>query len=265
MKMRSATLIYFSPTGATKRIASTLASSLGMTTVDVMDMTSPGMRERHSVVRTDMVIIGAPVYEEYIPAFFLDCLKNIEFNKQPTIAFCTYGNIGYGMSLKRLYRELSGLGLSVITVGAFIGEHSFSTDELPLAQGRPDSEDLETAEKMAALFLKRLAGTTEPLAEQRVPGRLPLMARLLPENSAKSFTRTPMVSSTCTHCGVCITKCPMRAIDVNFLIDESNCVRCFSCVKFCEFGARKIEFKKKVIVRNFLKLQSRLRRKSFVL
>lgn len=56
-----------------------------------------------------------------------------------------YGNRDYEDALLELRDTVASLGFTPLSAGAFIGEHSYSTAEMPVAAGRPDATDLQTA------------------------------------------------------------------------------------------------------------------------
>ena len=262
---QSLSLLYFSPTGTTKIIADTMVQKLGVPHVEEINLTDPRVRSGDILVASDLVVFGAPVYEEYLPEVVIDCLRKIQFQGQPVLAFAVYGNIGYGLSLKQIHGELTKKGLSPIALGAFIGEHSFSSQETPLAKGRPDENDKEDAKKLAELFVSRLLTKSPPLAPDEIPGKLPLMARILPKGSAKLFTKPPVINSSCTNCRRCILKCPMGAIDESLFIDEEKCLRCFACVRICGKKAREIKYRKRILVTTMLNMKNRVKKESLLL
>ncbi|MGB7603875.1 MAG: 4Fe-4S binding protein, partial [Lutisporaceae bacterium] len=93
-------------------------------------------------------------------------------------------------------------------------------------------------------------------------GKLPLMTKVLPENSARMFTEIPFKDmSLCNDCGVCVKLCPVSAINKETLeIDNNQCLRCFCCVKRCPNKARKIVYKRKFLVSRVLTIKSRGRK-----
>ena len=68
--IRSAAVIYFSPTGTTKKYAHRLCASLGITDVDVIDLTRPSARlgkyriDKEFVVITSYSIHYTKLYDE---------------------------------------------------------------------------------------------------------------------------------------------------------------------------------------------------------
>jgi ferredoxin len=265
MNNKSVTVIFFSPTGTTKRVATKIAESLDVGSIEYIDLTKPENRQAEYSVSTDYVIVGVPVYEEYIPDFVEKALSNFSFSGQAAIAVSVYGKVGFGLSLKQLYSILTDKGLSVGGMGAFIGEHSFATDSNPLAMGRPDSREFDEAEKLAQSFMRRCEQKDFIESADLVPGKLPLMSRLMPSNSAKIFTKMPEINQNCNGCKLCIKKCPMGAIDSNLQINDDLCIRCFACVKSCKFDGREIKLKKKILVKPMFAMNNLKDKKKFII
>ncbi|OBR95503.1 MULTISPECIES: 4Fe-4S binding protein [Clostridium] len=100
-----------------------------------------------------------------------------------------------------------------------------------------------------------------PVYEEKISqGKLPLMAKIVPKNSARLFTKTPFADmSKCSHCNICVKLCPMNAIDKETLeIDEEQCLRCFCCAKRCPKKARKIIYKPRFLVSKVLTMKNRI-------
>jgi len=253
----SACLLCFSPTGATRRIGNAIVEGLRLDGTETLDITSASLRRlAPRAIAADILILGFPVYEEHVPEPVLDYLRGTAIEAGAAIAFCSYGNIGYGVSLVEIHRALDEKGIGVLSMGAFIGRHSFATDEAPLASGRPDSGDLAQAVEFGRDAADRYA-IGKYISIEDVPGKLPLMARALPRNSARLFTKAPAADDRCAGCGACRIKCPADAIDESYGIDEKKCLRCFACVSACGLGARKVEYKLGFLVRSMLNSSNR--------
>ena len=265
MIINSATIIYFSPTGMTKKIADSIARGMGLKKIDLVDLTLSKVRDTNSLeFNNDIVLIGVPVYEDRVPKIVLKFLNNLKGNNKPVILVCVYGNIADGITLNELFEITESNGFKVVGAGSFIGEHSFSTKELPVAMGRPNYEDLSRAEIFGVEIVEKLKGINEIAdVHMEIPeGKIGLMAKVVTKNSARMFTKQPMADkSICNDCGACAYFCPMGAINQDTLeINEDKCIRCFACVKRCPKKARKIIYKKKLLVVNVLRFRSRVKK-----
>ncbi len=262
MFISSVTSICFSPTGTTKKVINAIVKGMGITKNISIDLTSFDIRNILSPsIEGDIVIIGVPVYEERVPEMLYDFLTSLKGNGKPVILVAVYGNFGDGIVLNELDTIAKNLGFKVVAAGSFIGEHSFSTKEVPVQEGRPNHEDLSKAEEFGRSIMEKMK-KIENLNDVfiRIPqGKLPLMAKILPKNSARIFTKTPFADmNICNQCGVCIKLCPMNAINKNTLdINKNKCIRCFCCVKRCPKKARRIVYKPKFLVSKILTIKNR--------
>lgn len=263
MIIDSAAVIYFSPTGTTKKILYAITEGMGIDNLKYINLTLPDVRKVNApVINEDIIIIGTPVYEERVPEMLYPFLTSLTGNNKPVVLAAVYGNIGEGNALNELQTITESSGFKVIAAGSFIGEHSFSTKELPIAEGRPNQDDIKRAQDFGKAIIGKLK-TIDDLngfSLQIPQGKLPLMSKILPANSARMFTKTPSADmSVCNHCGVCVKLCPVSAIDENTLeINDNQCLRCFSCVKRCQRKARMIIYKKKYLVTRVLTAKSKV-------
>ncbi|MEJ2641267.1 MAG: 4Fe-4S binding protein [Desulfosarcinaceae bacterium] len=129
------------------------------------------------------------------------------------------------------------LGFVPMAGGAFIGEHSFATEDLPIANGRPDSLDVQRAVDFGAKIKAQVSALPSPDAQMdlEIPGRFPY------EGGARSMAVAPVTKEeTCTVCGTCASVCPTGAIsaDGGVATTIERCIRCCACIKNCPAGAR---------------------------
>jgi ferredoxin/flavodoxin len=230
--MRTVHLIYFSPTGTTRKVSESIARGLGANKVVHHDLTLPGARIE-TVLTDGVAIIGIPVYAGRVPELCLQRLRAITARRMPAVLVALYGNREFDDALVEL-RDLSvARGFNVIAAGAFVGEHSFSTPTQPIAAGRPDAEDL----KLAVRFGKQVAAKIEggnfdaPDIDGNVPYKeRPKFGGVAPETD----------SERCKLCAKCAAVCPSGVIDVadSVATDAENCIMCCACVKACEAEAR---------------------------
>ena len=265
MLISSVTTIYFSPTGTTKKIINSVVKGMGIVNNQIIDLTLPKVREAGvPLIDGDIVLIGVAVYEEKIPEIVYLFLNNLIGNEKPVVLVGVYGNIGDGIVLNELDFITQKSGFKVVAAGSFIGEHSFSTDEMPIAHNRPNNDDLNKAKEFGKSIMEKIQNINnlKDITLKIPQGKLPLMAKIVPKNSARLFTKTPFADMTkCSHCNVCVKLCPMSAIDKETLeIDEEQCLRCFCCVKRCPKKARKIIYSPKFIVSKILTAKNKIKR-----
>ena len=73
------------------------------------------------------------------------------------VIVAVYGNRAFENALTDMDTFASSLGFMPVAAAAFVGEHSYSTADNPIAVGRPDAADLAEAERFGhniALALK---------------------------------------------------------------------------------------------------------------
>jgi ferredoxin len=241
MNISSAKLIYFSPTQTTRKVIEGIAQGVGVVTVEHLDLTPPEARTRKfAEMREELAIMGAPVYSGRLPADAVLRLQRLKGNGAPAVIFVVYGNRAYEDALLELRDLALAAGFTPIAAGAFIGEHSFSTDIAPIAVGRPDAEDLAKAKEFGEMIDKKIRtiGTLDELPLLRVPGNFPYK-----ERGALSNISPVTDEAVCAKCEECASVCPTAAITVRdaVLTDRSLCIRCCACVKACSTGARAME------------------------
>ena len=131
--------------------------------------------------------------------------------------------------------ETTCLGFTPLAAGAFIGEHSYSRPGMPVAEGRPDANDLQIAEQFGKDCLKKLKNSETP-ADFFIKGNVPY------RYVAPSTPAAPLCTEECFACGECIEICPTHAIYLNqegkIETEIAKCIKCCACVKECPNGAR---------------------------
>ncbi len=238
MKISSVKLVYFSPTGTTKKILEGIAKGIGVETVEHMGMTLPDTTTKPINNFTDeLVVIGAPVYAGRLPDDAVKRFKHFRAQNTPAVIIVVYGNREYEDALLELTNLSKDLGFIPISGGAFIGEHSYSTEDMPIADNRPDTKDIETAAAFGEAIIQKMAAiqTLEDVSPLSIPGKFPY------QEGMPAFSVSPKtLEEVCTTCGTCSDVCPKGAISVNTGIetDADLCIQCCACVKECPTDAR---------------------------
>ncbi len=247
--IRRVSAMYFSPTGTTRRVVSTIASGIvaeagGWGTGDVVDLTPPGVRSRPlSFSADDLLVAGVPVYAGRVPNVLLPFFDSITGNGASAVAVVLYGNRGYDDALVELADILAARGFKVLAAGAFIGQHSFSET---LGAGRPDASDLAVADAFAR-SIPALTRVPESISPSAIPGNRPYRAYYVPRRESgepvTGFRKIkPTTDASCTRCGACAAACPMGSIATDDYSSISGiCIKCCACVKACPTGAKRFD------------------------
>jgi ferredoxin len=241
MDIKTIKTVFFSPTETTARIVNGIALGIDPDNVSRVDLTPPDARHiTVELMRDELTIVGTPVYAGRVPAEAVHRLQRIKGDNTPAVVLVVYGNREYEDALLELREIVSGLGLRPIAGAAFIGEHSYSSEAMPIAPGRPDIQDMEMAKRFGASIQKKISGllTLDNLPALQVPGNHPYV-----EWDQPSAMAPVTVDSLCTLCAECAAACPVAAITVEESVWTSKeaCIRCSACVKKCPSGARKWE------------------------
>ena len=200
-------------------------------------------------------VFAVPVYGGRVAPAALERLREIRGEGTPAVVLAVYGNRAFGTAVAQLAAFVAERGFVPVAAGAFVGEHSYSTPGTPIAEGRPDAQDLAEATAFGARIGQKLAhGETRPIdaAKLREP-HTPLLSKLRFIRFVLGYRRrqkrNPVAllpagdATRCTQCGRCVALCPTQAIarGDELHTDPARCIRCCACVKGCAFGARTFE------------------------
>lgn len=235
-------LIYFSATGTTQKVLESIAKGIAVEDVAHINLTLPKSAQQTVPPFSDeLVIIGAPVYGGRLPVEAINRFKQLKASKTLAILIVVYGNREFEDALLELKNLAIELGFNPVAGGAFIGEHSFASEAVPIANGRPDGPDIQKAMAFGSKIKNKIIKLQSPDApvELEIPGSFPYEA-----TGARPMAVSPITQKdTCTVCGTCAGVCPTAAISINASVSTQVelCIRCCACVKSCPEGARMIE------------------------
>ena len=241
MEIKSVQLIYFSPTGGTKKLASKFASFLADkldTPVEETRINAPEARERvYSFGPEDLVVLAVPTFAGRVPnKIEPDLRKMFRLDESPAVALVSFGNRDCGTAPEELADILRGSGARVIGAGAFVCRHSF---DVKIAKGRPDREDKKELESFADAMAEKVSAEGSP--DEIETGEIGPYYKPLREDSepamflkAKPLTR----EEDCYRCGLCVRMCPMGSIESDCVTVSGICIKCQACVHSCPTKAK---------------------------
>ena len=234
-------LVYFSPTKTTQKILEGIAQGTEVGTIEHLDLTPLDAKIRDlDEIQDELVILGVPVYGGRVPLEAVPRLQRLKANRTPAVIVVVYGNREFEDALLELKDLAQKSGYVPVAGGAFIGEHSFANDTTPIANGRPDTEDLIKAKEFGLKIRRKMEDldSIDEVYQPQVPGNSPYKKRRKPAEISPSTQEDP-----CTLCGTCASICPVAAITVEETVetDKLACILCCACVKSCPTGARVVE------------------------
>lgn len=243
MELERIRLIYFSPTGGTRkvgrRVAGVLAQRLGLPVTEV-NLTRQGQRRRlEPLGREELLVMATPVYAGRVPNKLLpDYQALLRGQGGPAVPVCVFGNRNFDEGLRELTLLLEGNGFQIAGAGAFAGRHAFSDG---VGTGRPDDQDLEEMDSFAHQVADKLAWDALPRLEldrgEIGPYYTPLKEDGAPAKFLKAKPKTDW--SLCDKCGACPRLCPVECIDYESM-DATGplCIKCQACVRGCPQHAK---------------------------
>ncbi|MBN2337477.1 MAG: 4Fe-4S binding protein [Acidobacteria bacterium] len=241
MNIRSVRLVYFSPTGGTRRVLEQIAAGTGVERVTRLDLTLPGAPNDFGEAGEDeLLLLGAPVYAGRVPEIAMARFAGLRSLGGPAVLVAVYGNRAIEDALQELSALARAAGCVPVAGASFVAEHSYSTGKGPIAAGRPDREDLERAREFGREIAGYLGGveSAREIPAPELPGNPELKGR--PVHPALVPTTDP---GLCIACGACEQLCPTGSITTREISEtnEAGCILCAACVKGCAFGARALQ------------------------
>lgn len=220
--------IYFSPTGATERVALAIAGAMAAEVVSMNLCDRDTDASALDLSTEDVCILAAPAFGGRIPVASVERFRKLAGNGGKAVLVATYGNREYEDTMVELADIAEACGLTVVAGISAVTEHSIARE---FGAGRPNAEDLAQLQGFGKQIMVKIAENPEKAVD--IPGNRPY----------KDFGGVSMVpkgNKNCVSCGACATKCPVAAIPVEApgTTNGDLCIACMRCVSVCPVHAR---------------------------
>jgi NAD-dependent dihydropyrimidine dehydrogenase PreA subunit/flavodoxin len=247
MQFKRVLSVYFSATGTTKKVVTTIAENLSKSLglkCETFDFTLAKMRTTEvRIEKEDIVVFGTPVYAGRVPNILLKYLSTINGNGAIAVPIVVFGNRDYDDALIELRDMLEKDNFKTIAAASFIGEHSFSNI---LAKDRPDSKDYEISVDFSNKIVKKIKSLNYYDLDDPIPVKgtdYPYRGYYQPRdrygNSINILKFKPLTNDNCNDCKLCVSVCPMNSISFDDVrMFTGICIKCGACIKKCLQNAR---------------------------
>lgn len=247
--------ISFSPTGTSAKVAEAITDGIqSAISGQLINLDATHSIISHETIdKDDLAVIAAPVYGGKMAPIAKERMKSLAADGTPCILVAVYGNRAFENALTDMVDFATTLGFVPAGAAAFVGEHSYSTAETPIAAGRPDAEDLDEARRFGREIAGRISAGTlhhvdtselhdEPSPEESLRNFKSFVMEYMQSQKASPRQFLPEVDTElCNNCGSCADVCPTGAIADDFhSLDASKCIKCCACVKSCPENARSL-------------------------
>ena len=166
-------IIYFSPTGTTKKVLEGIVEGIAPKSANFENLQKQHINLDIDEISADLVLIGVPTYANRIPPEAIIELKKINGKGIAAVLVATYGNNKFGTILLEMKNIAKYTNFIPVAAAVFIGEHSFSTKEMPIALGRPDAKDMNIAQSFGKSIKSKMKNVNLANFDLQVPGKLP--------------------------------------------------------------------------------------------
>lgn len=221
--------ITFSPTGGTQKVADILTEGLSgqSRTIDLLKDIS-----EVSFSADDLCVIALPAFGGRIPSICEQRMERLNGNGAKAVLVAVFGNRAIDDTLLEMKDLVLARGFVPVAAVEAVAEHSILRQ---FAAGRPDETDKAELLTFAGQIGKILEEGVYS-KDLAVPGNRPYRER------GKGGMK-PVADSTCNSCGICVWKCPVRAIPKEDpkSADKETCISCMRCIAVCPRKARKLD------------------------
>jgi flavodoxin/NAD-dependent dihydropyrimidine dehydrogenase PreA subunit len=236
------TIVYFSQTGQTRKVAEAMADGLRKKKHSVR-LSAIQDVDPDNIKKCDLLGAGSPCFESQAPSAVKTWIRKWPaIQDKPAFVFATSGGAP-GLVLYELTRELRKKGAKVI--GGFISRgmvHHPAPCLIGRLPNRPNAKDLSEVRTFALAVDKHLkSGNTDTMPESRLDALKPTLGFYqLVGLIAKPFLlrillpKPKLTQSLCNQCQLCAKECPVQSLTLApYPVIDGQCIRCYHCQNVC--------------------------------
>ncbi|HNV71872.1 MAG TPA: 4Fe-4S binding protein [Candidatus Ozemobacteraceae bacterium] len=237
-------VMYLSPAGSTEKVGLAIRDRLieqARPTI-TWNLSEPGLPKSVSDSRQPLCVwLGTPVYIDRALPIVCEALSYLPADRTRWGAgFAVYGAVTSGLALRDLQETFTRRGILPLGQMKVVAHHSqFPPDPGTPGAGRPSFDDLKTVHAYVdAVLIKLDTGSASPLDLSAHDYQTPKMRQFASNKSLDILRQAggypPTDQSKCVRCGMCVTVCPVKAIELNpFPIRLESCIFCEKCIQIC--------------------------------
>ncbi|WP_424358183.1 EFR1 family ferrodoxin [Methanocella sp. MCL-LM] len=252
-----ATIVYFSQTGNTEKVAYELADQLQRAGYDVTPLLFEDVADFPEALHgVDLLGIGFPTFFGYPPQFVLDMIAGLDkTDGTGAFVFTTYGGATAGDSLYDAASALAKKGYKILGGLKVEGADNYPQGiALKINAGRPNDSDMRIVQEFAGKLLDarksgrsldpaKLASTNKFFAGNRNKPREQVLRSIYKQVQGKII----FDDKQCLFCETCKKSCPTRSITSGEAFPEFSwkCIsgmHCFQCIRVCPGKALSVEY-----------------------
>jgi NAD(P)H dehydrogenase (quinone) len=236
------TIVYFSQTGQTRKVAEAMATGLRKKKHTVCVSAIQDI-DPSDIKKCDLLGVGSPCFESQAPSAVKTWIHTWPaIQDKPAFVFATAGGAP-GRVLYDLTRYLRKKGAKVI--GGFMSRgmvHHPAPCLIGRLPNRPNAKDLTEARTFALAVDKHLqSGNAGTMPESRPDALKPTLGFYqLVGLIAKPFLlriilpKPKLTQSLCNQCQICAKECPVQSIKLEpYPVLDGRCIRCYHCQNVC--------------------------------